>query len=169
MDESNPYAPPQAAVYDVPAPPQEWLEPADRVTRLAASILDGVIIFVMVYVPLLMAAAASGAADSGSPIARGVVVLGGFLTLAGLATWIVLTIRSVSRNGQSLAKEMLGIRVVRTDGTPASLGRIFWLRNVVNYLLSIIPLYGFVDVLFIFGESRQCLHDKLADTAVVKA
>lgn len=169
MDESNPYAPPQAAVYDVPTLPQEWLEPADRVTRLAASILDGIIIFVMVYVPLLMAAAATGAAENGSPVAQGVVVLGGFLTLAGLVTWIVLTIRSVSRSGQSLAKKMLGIRVVRTDGTPASLGRIFWLRNAVNYLLSLIPLYGIVDVLFIFGESRQCLHDKLADTAVVKA
>jgi hypothetical protein len=58
---------------------------------------------------------------------------------------------------------------VRTDGTPASLGRVWWLRNVVNGLISIIPLYGFIDTLFIFGESRQCLHDKLADTIVVKA
>jgi len=33
----------------------------------------------------------------------------------------------------------------------------------------VIPLYGFIEVLFIFGESRQCLHDKLADTIVIKA
>jgi uncharacterized RDD family membrane protein YckC len=64
---------------------------------------------------------------------------------------------------------MLGIKVVRTDGSPASVGRIFWLRNVVNGLIGIVPLYGLVDVLFIFSESRQCLHDKIADTAVVKA
>jgi uncharacterized RDD family membrane protein YckC len=168
MDESNPYAPPQAAVYDVPGA-QEWLEPADRITRLAAAILDGVIIFVMIYVPLLVAAAAGDAAAAGSPAASALVLLGAGSALLGTVVWSVLTIRSVSSNGQSIAKKMLGIRVVRTDGTPASLGRIFWLRNVVNWLLSLIPLYGFVDVLFIFGESRQCLHDKLADTAVVKA
>ena len=48
-------------------------------------------------------------------------------------------------------------------------GGIFWLRNVVNGLLGIIPLYGIIDALFIFGESRQCLHDKIADTIVIKA
>ena len=36
--------------------------------------------------------------------------------------------------GQSIAKKMLGIKVVRTDGSPVSLGRLIWLRNVVNGL-----------------------------------
>jgi len=39
----------------------------------------------------------------------------------------------------------------------------------VNSLISIVPLYGLVDALFIFGESRQCLHDRLADTFVINA
>ena len=39
----------------------------------------------------------------------------------------------------------------------------------VNGLISIIPLYGFIDALFIFGESRECLHDKIAGTIVLKA
>ena len=72
-------------------------------------------------------------------------------------------------NGQSIGKKLLGIKVVRTDGSPASLGRLIWLRNVVNGLIGIIPLYGIIDALFIFGESRQCLHDKIADTIVIKA
>jgi len=77
--------------------------------------------------------------------------------------------RLFARNGQTIAKKIVGIKVVRSDGSPASLGRIFWLRNVVNGLLGIIPLYGLIDILFIFGEQRQCLHDKIADTIVVKA
>jgi len=64
---------------------------------------------------------------------------------------------------------MLGIRVVRTDGSPASLGRVIWLRNILNSVLGIVPLYGLIDSLFIFAESRQCLHDKIADTIVIKA
>jgi len=68
-----------------------------------------------------------------------------------------------------MGKRLLEIRVVRSDGSQASLGRIFWLRNVVNGLLGIIPLYAIIDVLFIFGQRRQCIHDLIADTIVVKA
>src|SRR6185295_10687422 len=83
--------------------------------------------------------------------------------LIGFFGWCWLTITFVKANGQSIAKKMLHIKVVRSDGTPITLGRLFWLRNVVNGALAIIPLYGLIDVLFIFAEQRQCLHDKLAD------
>jgi hypothetical protein len=48
-------------------------------------------------------------------------------------------------------------------------GRIFWLRNVVNAALGVVPFYALIDPLFIFSESQQCLHDKIADTIVIKA
>jgi uncharacterized RDD family membrane protein YckC len=83
--------------------------------------------------------------------------------------WVWLTILFVARNGQTIGKKLLGIKVVRSDGSKASLGRIFWLRNVVNTVLGFIPLYGIVDLLLIFGEARQCVHDKIADTIVIKA
>jgi uncharacterized RDD family membrane protein YckC len=79
----------------------------------------------------------------------------------------------VHKNGQTIGKRIVGIKVVRTDFSRATLGRIFWLRNVVNAIPGAIPyvgnVYGLVDHLFIFGESRQCVHDKIADTVVVKA
>ena len=101
-----------------------------------------------------------------------VLIVGGIITLAGLIAWCWLTIKYVARNGQSIAKKLLHIKVVRRDGSRASVSRIFWLRNVVNALLGAVPLLGvlytIVDALFIFAESRQCLHDKIADTMVVK-
>jgi uncharacterized RDD family membrane protein YckC len=164
---SNPYAPPRGAVSDIP---NEELEPAERVTRLAAAILDGIIAFAMIYLPALIVLLASGAMDA-TAAEPNVVALGvaGLLCLIGLIAWIWLTIVNVVRNGQTIAKKMLDIKVVRTDGSKASLGRIFWLRNVVNGLLGIIPLYGLIDLLFIFGAQRRCIHDMLADTVVVKA
>jgi uncharacterized RDD family membrane protein YckC len=163
---TNPYAPPQAAVLDI-ADPRLVNALAERGTRLVASILDGIIFAAMVYLPMILAAVGNGAAGEGG---SGVgLAIGAFLTLVGFIAWAWLTIRYVVRNGQSIGKKLTGIKVVRTDGTPITLGRLFWLRNVVNGLLGIIPLYSVIEVLFIFAESRQCLHDKIADTIVVLA
>ena len=151
---SNPYAPPQAVVHDI-ADPHAVGVAANRGRRLAAAMLDGVIFFAMVYAPLVVAWVLGGS--------------GRILALIGLVVWSLLTIRSVRRNGQSIGKKLLRIKVVRRSGAPISLGRLFWLRNFVNGVISFIPLYGFVDLLFIFGESRQCLHDRIADTIVVNA
>jgi uncharacterized RDD family membrane protein YckC len=171
MDASNPYAPPRADVRDV-ADPSFALTLADRGTRLAASLLDGVIFAGMVYVPLLLAAGIGGAASSaGAPPGdeTALVAIALAATCAGFVAWLWLTLRYMHRNGQSIAKKLLGIKVVRSDGTPVSLGRLVWLRNVVNWVVSIVPLYGIIDSLFIFSEPRQCLHDRIADTIVVNA
>jgi uncharacterized RDD family membrane protein YckC len=77
------------------------------------------------------------------------------------------------RYGQTIGKRALGIRIVRRDGRRASLARLLLLRMVVPGAVAMIPLVGalivLVDVLFIFGDARRCLHDLLADTIVVTA
>jgi uncharacterized RDD family membrane protein YckC len=170
---TNPYAPPRAAVRDI-ADPNALNEPAERATRLFAAILDGIIFAVMVYVPLfgsaILGAIAGGAASEVDPDAGSALFgVGMLIGCVGFVAWAWLTIKYVNANGQSIAKKMLGIKVIRINGEPATLGRIFWLRNVLNTVISIIPLYSIIDVLFIFSESRQTLHDKLADTTVIKA
>jgi uncharacterized RDD family membrane protein YckC len=174
---ANPYAPPAAAVEDI-ADPSAVLTPAERGTRLVAAILDGIVAGVMIYLPLMVTLVVTGlsrvpVAENEAPAffdgATAAVSIGFGLACIGFIAWAWLTIMYVRRNGQTIAKKLLNIKVVRTDGSSASLARIFWLRNVVNTLISLVPLYSVVDHLFIFGESRQCLHDKLADTIVIKA
>ena len=157
---TNPYAPPTAIVQDV-IDLTEATVLAERGERLAAAILDSIIFAAMVYLPLLLALFDDGNGTMG--------VVGLVLTCIGLGVWGWLTIDRMRRNGQSIAKKLLNIKVVRKDGSPVSLSRLIWLRNVLNWVISVIPLYGLVDSLFIFGESRQCLHDKIADTMVIKA
>jgi len=168
---TNPYAPPQAVVADV-VDPRLANVAAERGTRLAAAILDGLIMGGMIYAPFFIGAGIGGI-TSGSgqaPFAMtGAMAAGLGVSAIGFAIWCWLTIMFVLRNGQSIAKKALNIKVVRADGSPITLARLFFLRNVVNGALSIIPFYGFIDLLFIFGEQRQCLHDKIADTIVVKA
>lgn len=174
---TNPYAPPKAAVRDV-FMPDETLVYADRATRLGAAILDGIIVMTMIYLPMVVVfvavMAVTGPMDP-EEIAAGtgplpmMMLTGMGLGFVGFVAWGWLTYRGVKENGQTIAKKMLHIKVVRSDGSPASVGRIFWLRNIVNGALGIIPLYGIIELLFIFGEAQQCLHDKIADTIVVKA
>lgn len=167
---TNPYAPPEAVVHDVVDPTAGVLL-ADRSTRLGAAILDGLIIGVLIYGPLVVGVMLSppnlGSDDPS-------VALAGFkLGLAfggiGFVAWLWVTIKYLKANGQSIGKKACGIKIVRRDYSPVSVSRVIWLRNVVNTIIGIIPLYGFIDLLFIFGEARRCVHDHLADTIVIKA
>jgi uncharacterized RDD family membrane protein YckC len=166
LSTSNPYAPPRGHVRDVEP---EALEPADRVQRLGAFLVDGVAGFLMIYFPALTLLLATGALDDTAEIDGTTIATALFLCLIGLIAWALITALLVARNGQTIGKRLLEIKVVRSDGSVASLGRIFWLRNFVNWLLGVIPLYVLVDLLFIFSERRQCIHDLLADTIVVRA
>jgi uncharacterized RDD family membrane protein YckC len=167
---TNPYAPPQVAVQDI-VDPQTGIVLADRGTRLGAAILDSIIFMAMVYAPLIVTAVVAGmtrpAGDETGATAMLGVGIG--VALLGLGVWLWFTVKYVKRNGQSIGKKYLGIKVVRTDGRPISVGRLIALRNVLNGLISIIPLYGLIDSIFIFGEARRCLHDQIADTIVIKA
>jgi uncharacterized RDD family membrane protein YckC len=166
---ANPYAPPQAVVTDVVR--DTGIVPADRGTRLGAVLLDSVIAGAMIMLPtgIAMAVALPMASTQQGNAAIVMLVVALLVFVAGFGVWGWLTFKFVNENGQTIAKKIIGIKVVRADGSPASLGRIFWLRNVVNVLLGVIPLYNLVEVLFIFGDERQCLHDKIADTIVVRA
>jgi uncharacterized RDD family membrane protein YckC len=88
-----------------------------------------------------------------------------------VACWLVFGIASgimVAKNGQSIGKAAVGIRVVRTDGSRAGFWRIAGLRWFVMVLASgLVSLIGLVDTLFIFRRDRRCLHDLIADTMVV--
>src|SRR5918994_2097579 len=129
---SNPYAPPLASVRDI-ADPRAVAAPADRSTRLGAAIIDTVIFTVIVYVPLF----AVGLMGAGDPaIADTMLAIGALVAFVGFIVWGVITINYMKRNSQSIGKKVIGIKVVRSDGSPITLGRLIWLRNVLNGLLA---------------------------------
>jgi uncharacterized RDD family membrane protein YckC len=166
---TNPYAPPRAAVQDV-LDPAAGVALADLGTRFGANLLDGLIVAGAVYLPIIVGAmignAGTGTNEPGSEAAVGVGVM---IAVVGFVVWLGFTIKFMAANGQSIGKKATGIKVVRRDGSPAAVSRVILLRNVVNMALSLIPLYGLVDALFIFGAARRCVHDYIADTIVIKA
>jgi uncharacterized RDD family membrane protein YckC len=155
---------------------------AERGTRLLAASIDELILL-GIFLPMVFGAVptiitlVSGGTDpeliDTSDVLRAMVGgPGTIVTVVALIAWCVITAWLVAANGQSIGKRMVGIKVVRTDGSPASFARIFLLRNVVNGLPNLLPyvgwLYQLVDPLLIYQDSRQCLHDRIADTIVVR-
>src|SRR5262245_53390791 len=159
---SNPYAPQRDVGREMLPDDQEL---AGRGSRLLAWFLDGVIASFMVWLPMLIVAAATGVFTQPSgQFDFGLLSLPLFLGAMGFIAWAWITLLLVARYGQTIAKRLVEIRVIRSDGSEASLGRIFWMRNVLNGLLGVIPLYWLIDLLFILGERRQTIHDLVADT-----
>jgi uncharacterized RDD family membrane protein YckC len=159
----NPYAPPVSPISHYGNQPDKPL--AGRGARLGASLLDG-IVAVFAIIPIGMGAGQVNS-ETGATTSMGTVLMGiGALAFLGL---LIYQLVLLAKQGQTLGKKWLGIRIVRNDGSPASFGRTFGLRMLLNGLIGFIPLYGLVDILFIFAEDRRCLHDKLADTKVVVA
>jgi uncharacterized RDD family membrane protein YckC len=66
--------------------------------------------------------------------------------------------------GYTPGKFLLGLKIVRRDGSKLTLGRAF--LRFIGYWVSAIPLFfGFIWI--IFDRRRQGWHDKLADTQVI--
>jgi len=73
----------------------------------------------------------------------------------------------VAPRGQNPGKALVGIRVIRTDGSAVRTGGMF-VRGLAGWLAGLIPLY--LDYLWIlWDKDAQTIHDKLVNTVVVKA
>jgi uncharacterized RDD family membrane protein YckC len=174
-ESSNLYAPPKSAVKDVVG--DEAFELASRWARLGAVTLDGILAFIC-FTPAYVTNFTMLAQQArGNPLAIWINLAktGSWFYVGVLGALVVLAIdiTLLARNGQTIGKKLLGIKVVRVDGSPVSLFRVFFLRYVCNTFLTLIPLFGslysLVDSLMIFSESRRTVHDRIADTIVIKA
>jgi uncharacterized RDD family membrane protein YckC len=181
----NPFAPPRAHVEDQYTAPAEMIT-ATRGSRFLAVLVDVSPGFVLGIIGGLVAALTipgllTGHFDVRSGIASlGIVVVVFAIFAIG---WMIWNIVLLYRYGQTVGKKVLGIRVVRMDGSRVSFPRFVFLRWLAMAFIggavggiggamhfqfagSIVSL---VDCLFIFGAAHRCLHDLIADTRVVTA
>jgi uncharacterized RDD family membrane protein YckC len=162
MADFNPYQTPNAYVEDVSDGVDGEL--AGRGSRLGAVIVDALIFII----PGALAGFGFAALRHASGIGVALVV-----GLIGVVSLVIINLVMLHRSGQTIGKRVVGVKIVRTNGDRAGLARIFFLRSLVPGLFGTIPIAGhvftIVDDLFIFRESRRCLHDLLADTIVIQA
>jgi len=173
----NPYAPPSSGLdAEPPATAVATAELATRWQRLGGSLFDGLLALVAIapgYIGISFRDLLAAKQQSSNPFllftSAGMwgYIAAGLLIALTIVQWTLL-----ARRGQTVGKMIAGTRVVRLDGSPAGFAHAVALRSWPVEILSRIPLVqflGLVDVLFIFGESRRCVHDLIAGTKVVRA
>ena len=183
---ANPFAPPRAHVEDQFNAPTELIT-ASRGSRFLAYLVDASPFIVIGILGGIMAAMMLPGLFSGQarPNTGGMMAFGLFAIVFGLVSlgWLIWNIVLLYRYGQTVGKKVLGIRVVRMDGSRVSFPRFVFLRwlamavigGVVGAIGGAIgfryagSLVSLIDVLMIFGPARRCLHDLVADTQVVTA
>ena len=77
----------------------------------------------------------------------------------------------LNKNGQTIGKMLLNIRIVSIDDRPIGGAGLLLKRYLPMSMISLVPFIGsllaLVDVLFIFRKDRRCVHDLIARTKVV--
>lgn len=160
----NPFAPPTAEVADIAAAGTQML--GGRGARFGAALIDGIVQALAITVIGWLL---------GWQWFRDGESFAGFLRLlfGGLGVFVLVQGWLLATRGQTVGKLLLGLRIVRPDGSRVDPLRMLGLRYALGFLLALIPLlgpiYGLLDSLLIFRESRRCLHDQVADTIVVRA
>ena len=175
VTDTNRFAPPKADLTE-PGHSENGIVLAGRGQRLVAVILDTILLTVLIYGAFFIFGGVSlftrlDASTPPDPFAMmGAMfrsMAPGYVILALVQGW------SLHAFGGTLGKKLMGLRIVRTDGTRAGFVRLFFGRGAAAMLPNFIPIlnmfWWLLDPLLIFRDSRQCLHDQMVDTIVVTA
>jgi uncharacterized RDD family membrane protein YckC len=129
--------------------------------RFAAKFIDSIILqIISLGTGFLLGA---GIAASNTNIGETEInLLGG---LIGLVTAAIFNIFFVGKYGATPGKMACKLRIVRPDGEPLSYWRAAG-RHFAEYLSSLILLIGYI--MAGFDEQKRALHDRIADTRVIR-
>ncbi len=133
--------------------------------RVVASLLDsllaGLAQFVFAFILNITAGHLMGGLDPQGSAAYGMLT-----ALFGIVFGIAYSVFFTGYCGQTPGKMVVRIKVIRTSGAEISYGRAF-LREVPGKFLSGLIL-GIGYLMVAFDDRKQGLHDRIADTYVVK-
>jgi serine/threonine-protein kinase len=163
-------ASPAAVAVPRPAPPVVRPAPVSRSVashdyasfgrRLAAALIDGVILMILGFVIGGLWAALFGSGEGATL----------WSSLAGVALYFGYFTHFYARSGQTPGKKAVGIQVIATDGSLLTGGKAF-VRTLVYFLDSLMMyiLIGFAGFLWmLWDKDRQTWHDKAAGSYVIR-
>ena len=183
MSEENPYTPPVNQVEDPPI--QSAVPSSHNYATLGARFL-GRLIDVLIMIPLGLVIGSGYALVSPPKFiavekASDLFSMGAtgygygealLLVVLSMAAYIGIQWTFWASTGQSIGKKVMKTQVVNLDGSQASAKTIALKRYAIMSLIGNVPVAGglvsLIGVLLIFRRDRNCLHDDIAKTRVIK-
>ena len=142
---------------------------ASRWKRLGGALIDSIIAMVII-VPIMLATGVVQQAFSGQQMT---VAQQAVFAVIGWIAFLILNGYLLYAKGQTIGKVVAKTKIVDMDVSIPNFGKLLVLRYLILGLVANIPIVGVlggpVNVLFIFGKERRCLHDYMAGTRVVNA
>jgi len=150
----------------------EQLKLASRWQRLGASLVD-VLVALAVVIPIVAVMYGTGGLQEIAQNGKLSIGQNLFGSLFGFGAFLAINGSLLAKHGQTVGKRAVGIRIVSCkSGKLVPLSKIIFLRMLPFFLISKIPVLGkilpLLDILFIFGAEKRCIHDMIAGTVVLR-
>ena len=155
------------------------LEYAGFWIRLAAALIDFLILMAGIYILYCVISQsffwifpnvrgvikAFSDVAGGAPLSTGVIWLSATILLALMVASTIYFIACWAASGQTVGKLSLGIKIIRTDSSSLNLR-----YSIIRFLGSMlcVATLGIGFIVLAFDSHKQGMHDKMADTYVVK-
>lgn len=161
---SNPYEAPQA---NLEIDGENSVTLATRGSRFLAALIDG-LIGMAIAVPFWLLSGMWDYIATGATAPLTFILAGGAYGFVG---FVLVHYYFLNKNGQTVGKKILKIRITGTDDQLKGAPHLLLKRYLPVTIVSLIPLLGsllmLVNLLFIFRKDRRCVHDLIAGTKVV--
>ena len=133
--------------------------------RVVASLVDAVILIVLqVILSLFLGLLTKGVSNGMNQ--QGLTLISLLFTVFGTVLSMAYYVFFTGYCGQTPGKMAVRIKVIRTDGEEIRFGRAFFREVLGKFVSGIILCIGYLMVAF--DGQKQGLHDKIADTYVIK-
>jgi uncharacterized RDD family membrane protein YckC len=156
-------------------------------SRVGAALIDILVMLAIAAIPivvgivLIVNAVDTDTVDNSAEVSNGGALAGGIILI--VIGWIIamlyeplMTARKGAHNGQTLGRQAASIRITNLQGGPISTGqawgRYLFKQLVINGLGGGFTggLAGLLNSLWMLWDSnKQCWHDKIANTLVLRA
>ncbi len=145
---------------------------ASRTKRFIGSMIDSALMMVAVVLGMVVFGVLSSAGivtvDQNNPSSLDMInaICLIYFPLFGLA---LFQWNMTATEGKTIAKKLLRMKIVTRDGSSPGFCRGVAVRHWVVAAMNFIPFFSLLNILFIFGEQKRCIHDFLAGTYVIDA